>query len=325
MKLAGIAAFGATLVTVVFLSLPAAAQTMIDPATIPCTACHNDTTLIVSKDAQFHESKHGTGDAFIRGASADCAGCHGSEGAKARINAHLAPHDPSIEGVVNVSPYNCRTCHNIHMTYTVADFALTGAEQPVKMENTSSTFDGGAGNLCANCHQIRNPMPVADGGQIKVDNPRWGTHHGVEASMMLGEGGLGVDGAIGAMYLSVQDTCVGCHMGDEHNHTFEAQVSRCTGCHQDAKSFDIDGVQTEVKAMLDQVKGKLVAKGVLNADSGLAVPGTYPEAGCLRRFGITSSSSKIRAWASTTPPTPRRCSSTGSTTSELLTRHHAIA
>src|SRR3990172_8872666 len=79
-------------------------------ADLTCTECHNDTTLIVSKEAQFRElSVHGTGEAFIRGETTSCAGCHGTEGAKARINAGLAPHDASVEAIVNVTPYDCRT------------------------------------------------------------------------------------------------------------------------------------------------------------------------------------------------------------------------
>jgi hypothetical protein len=125
--------------------------------------------LIVSKEAQFRKlSVHGTGEAFVRGEGTDCAGCHGTEGAKARINAGLPPHDPSVEGVTNVSPFDCRTCHNIHTTYTKADFSLTGDAQPVVLEKTGGTFDGGKGNLCANCHQIRNDLPVASGGNIDL-------------------------------------------------------------------------------------------------------------------------------------------------------------
>src|SRR3990172_11833400 len=106
-------------------------------ADLTCTECHNDTTLIVSKEAQFREnSVHGTGEAFLRGESTDCAGCHGTEGAKARINAGLPPHDPSVVGVTNVSPFDCRTCHNIHTTYTRDDFSLTGDAQPVVLEMT---------------------------------------------------------------------------------------------------------------------------------------------------------------------------------------------
>jgi hypothetical protein len=144
---------------------PAGADASVSELTaadLTCTECHNDTTLIWSKEAQFRErSIHGTGEAFERGETASCAGCHGTEGAKARINDGLPPHDPSIEGVTNVSPFDCRLCHNIHTTYTGADFSLTGDQQPVKMEYSDGTFDGGEGNLCANCHQIRNEQPVA--------------------------------------------------------------------------------------------------------------------------------------------------------------------
>lgn len=267
----------ATLMAAAFLAAPAAAQEMVDPATIPCTSCHNDTTLIVSKQAQFHESRHGMGEAFIRGAGADCAGCHGSEGAKARINAGLQPHDPSIEGVVNVSPYNCRTCHDIHTTYTMADFSLTGDEAPVQMEYTPSVFDGGAGNLCANCHQVRNPTPEVVNGMIEVTSIHWGTHHAVGASMLLGEGGLGgVEGGPSLHYRVVHDTCVGCHMGEAYNHTYEPDVANCQGCHEDLDTFDRNGVQTEIAGMLEDVKGRLIAQGIMD-EEGHAVPGTYPE------------------------------------------------
>ncbi|HEX6268959.1 MAG TPA: cytochrome c3 family protein [Anaerolineales bacterium] len=257
---------------------------------LSCTECHNDTTLIVSKQAQFREkSVHGTGEAFERGTSGACAGCHGSEGAKVRINAGLPPHDPSVEGITNVSPYNCRTCHNIHTTYTRADFSLTGNDQPVTLEMTGGTFDGGKGNLCANCHQIRNELPVAADGNIDLgENTRYGPHYGVEAAMLLGEGGLGgVSGSPSAHYQAVENTCVNCHMGDERNHTYEPEVARCQTCHADAENFDINGVQTEVQAMLDEVHELLVASGIMAADYtddagelqvGRSIPGVYPEA-----------------------------------------------
>jgi hypothetical protein len=234
--------------------------------------------LIVSKEAQFRErSVHGTGEAFERGASTTCAGCHGTEGAKARINAGLPPHDATIEGVQNVSPYDCRTCHNIHTTYTKVDFALTGGAQPVELEMTGGTFDGGDGNLCANCHQIRNELPVAADGKIDLGtNTRFGTHYGVEAAMLLGEGGLSVSGTPSAHYTAVEDTCVGCHMGAERNHTYTPTVDRCQACHADAESFDINGVQTEVQEMLDQIHNRLIAEGIMN-EEGRSIPGIYSE------------------------------------------------
>jgi hypothetical protein len=234
---------------------------------LSCTECHNDTTLIVSKQAQFKErSVHGTGEAFLRGEGTDCAGCHGSEGAKARINAGLLPHDPSVVGVKNVSPFNCRTCHNIHTTYTKDDFSLTGAEKPVVLERSGGTFDGGKGNLCANCHQVRNEKPKVEAGNVAITSSRFGPHYGIPAPMLLGEGGLGVSGTPSPHYKLVKDTCVACHMGDERNHTYAPVVARCQACHADLKNFDNKGVQTEIKAMLEELRVLFVEKNLMNPD-----------------------------------------------------------
>lgn len=240
----------------------------VSAADLTCTECHNDTTLIVSKEAQFRQSSvHGTGESFVRGEGTDCAGCHGTEGAKARINAGLPPHDPSVIGVVNVSPFDCRTCHNIHTTYTKADFSLTGGEKPVVLERTGGTFDGGAGNLCANCHQVRNEKPTVTGGNVEVTSARFGPHYGIPAPMLLGEGGLGdVSGTPSAHYSTVKDTCVACHMGEEFNHTYTPDVARCQACHADTADFDINGVRTEVQAMVDELTAIFVEKKLMNPD-----------------------------------------------------------
>lgn len=237
---------------------------------LSCTECHNDTTLIWSKESQFREtSVHGTGESFVRGEGTNCAGCHGTEGAKARINAGLPPHDPSVEGITNVSPFDCRTCHNIHTTYTGADFSLTGDAQPVKLEYTAGTFDGGVGNLCANCHQIRNEAPVAVDGNVTIITSRFGTHYGVESQMLLGEGGLGATGEPSPHYEQVENTCVACHMGEENNHTYLSEVERCQACHEGIEDFDVNGVQTEIQAMLDELHTIFVDMKLLNPETDL--------------------------------------------------------
>jgi hypothetical protein len=172
-------------------------------------------------------------------------------------------------GVTNVSPFDCRTCHEIHTTYTGADWALTGGGKPVVLEMTGGTFDGGEGNLCANCHQIRNALPTAAGGNIEITSSRYGTHYGVEAQMLLGEGGAGVTGSPSPHYAGVTDTCVGCHMGEESNHTYLPEVERCVACHADAEDFDVNGVQTEVQAMLDELHGIFVDEKLLNPETDL--------------------------------------------------------
>ncbi len=50
----------------------------------------------------------------------------------------------------------------------------------------------------------------------------------------------------------------------------------CVTCHKGATNFDIDGVQTEVKAKMDELGKLLEAKGLLK--NGSPVVGTYPEA-----------------------------------------------
>jgi hypothetical protein len=166
----------------------------------------------------------------------------------------------------------------MHTTYTGADWSLTGLKQSVKMEFTSGTFDKGAGNLCANCHQVRNALPVATAGSIAVTSTRFGPHYGVQANLLLGEGGLVATGSQSPHYSLVADSCVSCHMGDEDNHTYEPEVARCTSCHPGLEDFDRNGVQTEIQGMLDELKALLISAGIMNAETELAIVGTYPEA-----------------------------------------------
>jgi hypothetical protein len=55
-------------------------------------------------------------------------------------------------------------------------------------------------------------------------------------------------------------------MGDERNHTFEPNVTACQACHPDAEDFDINGVQTEVQAALDEIEEALIGKGWLDEE-----------------------------------------------------------
>jgi hypothetical protein len=55
-------------------------------------------------------------------------------------------------------------------------------------------------------------------------------------------------------------------MGEEFNHTYLPDPARCQACHADAEDFDINGVQTEVQAMLDELTTLFVDKGMLAQD-----------------------------------------------------------
>jgi hypothetical protein len=245
---------------------------------ITCTDCHNDTTLITGKKTAWSESMHGTGTAYLRGTSADCAGCHSGGGFSAMVAAGLTP-DTVEAGDPNPTRQDCRACHQIHTSYTATDWALETTAPVALFALGGAIYDGGKGNLCANCHQPRGTIGAADpNGMISVSSTHWGPHHGPQSAMLLGLGGGGdVIGRPSAHAMLVRDTCVTCHIGKDNKHTFEPDVSACQTCHSDAEDFDIDGVQTEVGALIAQVGDLLVAKGLLD-EEGHPVVGDYPAA-----------------------------------------------
>jgi len=245
---------------------------------INCTDCHNDTTLITGKQTAWSTSVHGTGTAYLRGTSASCAGCHSGGGFSAMIAAGLIPNQVEA-GDPNPTRQDCRACHQIHVTYTSDDWALE-TTAPVKLFAFEDvTYDGGDGNLCANCHQPRSTIGAADpNGMISVSSTHWGPHHGPQSAMMLGVGGAGdVTGRPSAHYALARETCVTCHLGPNDTHTFEPVLSACQTCHSDVEDFDIHGVQTEVADLIAQVGELLEANGLID-EEGEPIVGDYPAA-----------------------------------------------
>jgi hypothetical protein len=58
-------------------------------------------------------------------------------------------------------------------------------------------------------------------------------------------------------------------MGEEQDHTYLPAVDRCQACHTDAKDFDINGTQSEVEAMLEELHGIFVEEKLLNPETDL--------------------------------------------------------
>jgi hypothetical protein len=170
-------------------------------------------------------------------------------------------------GDPNPTRQDCRACHQIHTTYTGADFALETTEPVELFAFDGVTFDGGKGNLCGQCHQPRRLIAEAVDGFIEVTSTHWGPHHGTETAMLMGLAGAGdVEGSPSAHYQMIEDTCVACHMGEGADHSFEPDVAACQACHADAEDFDINGVQTEVQAGLDELEAGLIALGWLDEE-----------------------------------------------------------
>ncbi len=240
-------------------------------ADLACTECHNDTTLLTGKQTAWSASVHGTGGAYVRGTRSSCAGCHSGGGFMDMVAAGIDPG--SVEaGDPNPTRQDCRACHMIHTTFSGEDWGLR-TEDPVDFYAFEGvTYDGGEGNLCANCHQPRRGIAEAVDGMIEVTSTHWGPHHGGQGSMLLGVAGAGdVEGSPSAHYNMVGDTCVACHLGEGYDHTFEPNVAACQACHSDAEDFDINGVQTEVQAKLDELEEGLIALGWLDEEGHPAV------------------------------------------------------
>ena len=244
-----------------------------------CTECHNDTALISSKKAAWSLEKHGNGAAMAEEyGNKSCAGCHSGNSFSEMIAG--GKNFSQLEaGAAEPARQDCRACHQIHTTYTGADWALE-TSAPVAMVVSKATFDGGTGNLCANCHQARRYManfPAKDAAGTVIPDKyapsiRFNTHLSDQSDIMMGlldvNAILGVEGKPGAHYTMVENTCVGCHLGEGKNHTFQAQVATCVKCHADAKDLNINGYNFEEK--FQELHDALVAKGLLTKE-GVAV------------------------------------------------------
>jgi hypothetical protein len=248
-------------------------------ADLTCAECHNETHVISAKVAAQGMHPHTTGRGWsYAGGRADCTGCHSGASFVDMVAAGLDPEE--VEAVTDVAPIDCRTCHQVHNTYTAEDWALTVEVESVPLYAFEGEFEGGTGNLCATCHQPRRAIAEASEGNIDITSSHYGPHHGPQVAVMMGVGGAGpeAEGAPGAHYSMVENTCVSCHIADGSSHTFAPTLAACTGCHADAEDFDINGLQTEVEEKLDTLLGYLIANGLMEEGDPHPAPvrGTYP-------------------------------------------------
>jgi hypothetical protein len=250
---------------------------LANASSLSCTECHDGSSLITGKTTAWRESLHGTGEAYLRGTSRTCAGCHSGGAFQEMVVAGLNPGSVTA-GDPEPTRQDCRTCHQLHTSNTVVDWALTTTDPVALFAFEDVTYDGGKGNLCATCHQPRRGVNEAVDGQIAITSTHWGPHHGPQSAMLLGIAGAGdVVGGPMVHYTGVEGTCVGCHMGKGANHRFEANVAACQGCHSGAENFDINGTQSEIQALLDELEEGLIGLGWLD-EEGHPTVASIPEA-----------------------------------------------
>jgi hypothetical protein len=244
-----------------------------------------------AKQQQLLTADHGPGQ-YVRD-SGECAVCHTHQGFLERLQTgEWAYSGGSVDDVV---PMNCRTCHQIHTTYTSADYARRAADIPVTFRLGGEVVDfGNDANLCASCHQARirsGQMPTIDGEDVTITSSHWGPHGSPQGNVFAGTGFYDFEGGNGGSMSHASDDrgrgCPTCHMAEgsqtDGGHTFNMgdNTAGCEVCHTSGvDDFDLFGGQTNTMAMLDELGALLEAAGIMHYDAEdmewHPVEGTYP-------------------------------------------------
>ncbi len=177
----------------------------------------------------------------------ECQACHSADYIFADSISEDAQPEDFVYGVT------CVVCHDPHSDANPFQLRMDVAD------------------LCAQCHNSEGATPGAS------------PHH-PNSEVYFGTGGYNYPGEDyeNSAHTSLEDGCASCHMWTApfsatintaiSGHTFKPLVEACQECHPNAVSFDYRSGQTEIQALLDELKEKLDAA---TADDKLTLAYTY--------------------------------------------------
>jgi len=263
-----------------------------------CSQCHDEPSHHI-KSAAWANSMHAVTTTDPVG-NATCVGCHTGTGFAARMNGATIT-DTTYHSI------DCYACHEPHgLTAPANDSHLIRNMASATLADGTKVTSAGEGILCMQCHQARTKastyVPTTAGSS------HYGPHEGPQADMLMGTNGYTYGQQIpsSAHQYVVTNTCIDCHMQtvattdpaflNAGDHTFsttyapagnpaEDLVAACQTCHgTDIQSFNfplfdyngdgkIDGVQTEVQELLDQLSTMLPPN--TSVKSSLSIDSTW--------------------------------------------------
>ena len=244
-----------------------------------CGQCHDSTPYHV-KPYEWDQSRHSTG--YVFRFSGACLPCHSSKGFIETwdpyyLSTNIVPRATEAEGVA------CAACHDPH-TPGMGESQLRAITSATLSNGVVLTMaQAGTGVLCMNCHHARQDAATTVAGTGSIS-----PHHGTQSDLLAGENGYeyGLNLPSSRHMAAVTNSCVGCHMqlvaGTSYSnlntkvggHTFKLQyfdgtnthhvTEVCSVCHVESDTFDfggedydrdgsIEGVQTEIQGLLDQL------------------------------------------------------------------------
>jgi hypothetical protein len=218
--------------------------------------------------------------------------------------------EANYAGQSKVASVSCVTCHSVtdatdpHRTgkaYVAGSFPLrvpTGAADQATIEKSPDTtaVTGtpagvyGTANTCIWCHKSRKDVTNYIGADTVLTSSHWGPHEGPQSDVFSAKGGYHYAlMTYGTSTHQQKLTCVDCHMlsqaagqdaGAEGgatgatwaNHSFAPRIGACVSCHVGATTFDINGGEGQVKAVLFELQKALNDAGYLTR--GIVAP--YP-------------------------------------------------
>jgi hypothetical protein len=198
-------------------------------------------------------------------------------------------------GAATVAEVYCTTCHAVtdandpHKTgipWTPGSFPLMIDDDgggSVFIEKSppgggvtgTSAGNYGPGNACMWCHRSRVDITsyLTPTGN-KITSVHWGPHEGPQADLFTGIGGYQYTGQTYGQSTHEQKlSCVDCHMApvadnsSVPDHSFNPSLSVCVSCHAGTTTFDINGFETQIQAMLTAIETYLNTQGVLTRAS----------------------------------------------------------